>query len=231
MDHVSATPYKPAAHLYVLTESRLVRESLSRTLQKRADLCVVGASGFRDFDLDWIATSGCNVVLMDRLTSPQDTDMLQELLSRAPSIKVLLFGMDDNPSIFLKSVCLGVCGYLLKDASAAEILAAVRAVSRDEAACPPSLCMALIQYVARQFRSVPGGIEMDAQLKPSLTYRQLELVDLVAKGMTNKEIAANLNLSEFTVKNHISRIMKQVDANDRHHVVRMIRARGVELHS
>jgi DNA-binding NarL/FixJ family response regulator len=56
-------------------------------------------------------------------------------------------------------------------------------------------------------------------------------VDLVAKGMTNKEIAANLNLSEFTVKNHISRIMKQVDANDRHHAVRMVRARGVELHS
>jgi len=231
MGHLSHTPERPAAHVYILTESRLLRESLSRMLQKRADLCVAGASGFRDVHLEGIAASGSNVILMDRLLSPQDTDLLLGLLSQAPPIKVVLFGMDDDFSLFLKSVSLGVCGYLLKDASASEIVNAVRAVAREKAVCPPTLCMALIQYVARCTRALPSEIDEDIQPKPSLTFRQLELVDLVAKGMTNKEIAANLHLSEFTVRNHIQRIMKQVDANDRHHAVRMVRARGVELHS
>jgi DNA-binding NarL/FixJ family response regulator len=222
---------RPATNVYVLTENRLVRESLPRILQKRADLSILGASTFTDFDLECLASSGCNVVLLDRLISPQDTDMLQELLNRAPAIKIVLFGMDDDPSAFLKSASLGISGYLLKDASAAEIVGAVRAVTQGEAACPPKLCMALIQYVAQQARSRQPAVDAEVELKPSLTHRQLELVDLVAKGMTNKEIAANLNLSEFTVKNHIRRIMKQIDADDRHHVVRMVRARGVELHS
>jgi DNA-binding NarL/FixJ family response regulator len=231
MGHVGDLPVRPAANVYILTESRLVRESLGRLLQKRPDLCLAGASGFRDFDLEGVAASECTVLLMDRLLSPDDTDLLQELKTQAPSIRVVLFGMEGDFSIFLKSVSLGVCGYLLKDASANEIITAVRAVSRDEAACPPTLCMALIQHVARKSPGLDAGTEQDVQGKASLTYRQLELVDLVARGMTNKEIAANLNLSEFTVRNHIRRIMKQVDANDRHDAVRMVRARGVELHS
>lgn len=230
MGHFDATPVRPAARVYVLTESRLVRESVAHILQKRADLCVAGASGFRDFDLECVAASACNLILMDRLISPQDTDLLQELRSRTPSMRVVLFGMDDDPSLFLKSASLGVGGYMLKDASAAEIVAAVRAVARNEAVCPPTLCMALIQYLAGQSRALPAGIDQDLQ-PTSLTHRQMELVDLVAKGMTNKEIAASLNLSTFTVRNHIRRIMKQVDASDRHHAVRMVRARGVELHS
>jgi DNA-binding NarL/FixJ family response regulator len=231
MGHFGDSLARPATNVYVLTENRLVRESLPRMLQKRADLSIVGASGFHDFDLEYVAVSDCHVVLLDRLISPQDTDMLQELSNRAPSIKIVLFGMDDDFSAFLKSACLGISGYLLKDASASEIVTAVRAVTQGEAACSPKLCMALIRYVAQQSRSAQAPVNHEVQLKASLTHRQLELVDLVAKGMTNKQIAANLNLSEFTVKNHIRRIMKQIDANDRHHVVRMVRARGFELHS
>jgi DNA-binding NarL/FixJ family response regulator len=231
MGHVSNLSARPSANVYILTESRLLRESLSRLLQKPADICVVGASGLRDLDFAGIATSECNVILMDILLPPQDANLLQDWKTRAPSMKVVLFGMEDDFSLFLKSVCFGVCGYLLKDASASEIVAAVRAVSRNEAACPPTLCMALIQYVARQSRTLDVGHRQDVQAKASLTHRQMELVDLVAKGMTNKEIAASLNLSEFTVRNHIRRIMKQVEAIDRHHAVRMVRARGVELHS
>jgi DNA-binding CsgD family transcriptional regulator len=63
-------------------------------------------------------------------------------------------------------------------------------------------------------------------MKFGLTHRQSQLVALVARGLTNKEIAANLNLSEFTVKNHLRRIMKQVDVDSRHEAVDVIRASG-----
>jgi DNA-binding NarL/FixJ family response regulator len=100
-------------------------------------------------------------------------------------------------------------------------------VARGEAAWPPRLSMALGQHLSREHRTrakfsmLPGGV------KYCLTRRQLELIRLVERGLTNKEIAANLNLSEFTVKNHLSRIMKEVDADDRHEAVDAIRASGL----
>src|SRR6266403_1701100 len=103
---------------------------------------------------------------------------------------------------------------------------AVRGVAQGEAACPPKLCMTLIQYLSREYRQRAKVSSEQGSAKRMLTYRQLELMDLVARGMSNKEIAANLHLSEFTVKNQMRRIMKQVDADDRHEAVHLIRASG-----
>ena len=82
-----------------------------------------------------------------------------------------------------------------------------------------SIVSAVIIHIA--FSMLAGGV------KYCLTRRQLELIRLVERGLTNKEIAANLNLSEFTVKNHLRRIMKEVDADDRHEAVDAIRASGL----
>ena len=114
--------------------------------------------------------------------------------SQNPEIKILLFGMDEDPEIFLHAVQLGIRGYVLKDASAAEIIAAVRAVARGEASCPPRLCLTLIQHVSNEYRSKPKSASALGTDKNSLTHRQLQLMHLVAQGLTNKEIAANLNL-------------------------------------
>jgi DNA-binding NarL/FixJ family response regulator len=174
-----------------------------------------------------IFASGCAILLMDSLTTKQGTTLLGDLSERAPSIDVILFGMDEDMDLFVRSAYLGVSGYVLQEASASEIIAAVQSVARGEAAWPPRLCMALGQHLSREHRTrakfsmLPGGV------KYCLTRRQLELIRLVERGLTNKEIAANLNLSEFTVKNHLSRIMKEVDADDRHEAVDAIRASGL----
>jgi DNA-binding NarL/FixJ family response regulator len=119
-------------------------------------------------------------------------------------------------------------GYLLKDASASELVAAVRAVYRGEAVCPPQLCATLFCFVAHVVEETP--VKRTAS-KPDLTLRQQQLVTLVAKGLTNKEIASHLNLSEFTVRNHIHRILKQVDAGSRSEAVETIRAYGYSISS
>jgi DNA-binding NarL/FixJ family response regulator len=87
--------------------------------------------------------------------------------------------------------------------------------------------MTLFRHVARESYKKPPLTDHEARIKFGLTYRQSQLVALVARGMTNKEIAANLNLSEFTVKNHLRRIMRQVDADSRHEAVDVIRAGGL----
>jgi DNA-binding NarL/FixJ family response regulator len=142
--------------------------------------------------------------------------------------KLLLIGMSDDSEQFLAAVRGGVTAYLLKEASFREVIEAVRSAARGEAVCPPELCGVLFHQVAQmaRSRSVPPLTE-----RPKLTLRQQRLVGLVAKGLTNKEIASSLNLSEYTVKNHLSRIMRQVDAESRGQAVQVIQLHGYSLSS
>jgi DNA-binding NarL/FixJ family response regulator len=213
-------------NVFLIAENRLLRETLARVLQRRAGIGVVKVNRATAPAPEEIAASQCEIVLTDCLTSGRDASIVSDLFEHIPQIKVILFGMDEDPDVFLKCVFLGVSGYLLKDASTAEIISAVRGVAKGEAACPPRLCMTLIQHLSREHRRTPKVSGQGDQARCVLTYRQLELLGLVARGLSNKEIAANLHLSEFTVKNHVRRIMKQVDADDRHEAVDVIRARG-----
>lgn len=140
-----------------------------------------------------------------------------------PNFRVLLIGMEETPEVFLEAVRGGVSGYLLKDVAANEVLAAIRSVAKGEAVCPPKLCASLFQSVAQAPR--PANEKTNAA-RAALTIRQRQLMELVAKGLTNKEIAAQLNLSEFTVRNHIHRILKQVDVTTRHEAVDAVMARS-----
>jgi DNA-binding NarL/FixJ family response regulator len=215
-----------AVKVFLVAENRLLRETLVRLFQKRADISVVGESRYSELNLERIAVSQCSVLLLDSPTVAQATSMLDGLRERALVVNIVLFGMDEDFDFLLRAVSAGVRGFLLKDASSAEIISAVRGVAQGEAFCPPKLCAPLFQFVSREFRQRSGAAKHEACANYGLTYRQRQLVVLVAKGLTNKEIAASLNLSEFTVKNHIRRILKQVDAETRYEAVDVIRASG-----
>jgi DNA-binding NarL/FixJ family response regulator len=219
----------PVEKVYLVAEHRLLRETLVRLLCKRADIRVVGETRHADCTCDLITASGCHVLLLDSLTAAHTVELLDALYEKAPEIKTVVFGMDDDPQVFLKAVRLGVSGYLSKEASAVEIIAAVRAVAQGEAVCPPKLCMALFHQAACEFRKHPVITDREARIKFGLTHRQSQLVALVANGLSNKEIAATLNLSEFTVKSHLRRIMKQVKAESRFEAVDLIRGTGTRL--
>jgi DNA-binding NarL/FixJ family response regulator len=211
-------------HLFV--QNRLLREALVRLFQKRAGIAVAGKSHQSELDLDFLTATPCDVLLLDSLTPVCTGDGLQELFRRLPELKIVLFGMDEDRDNFLEAVKLGISGYLLNDASSEDIISAVRGVVQGEAVCPAKLCMALFQHVARGLSQKAIMADQEACLKAGLTFRQRQLMSLVAKGMTNKEIAASLSLSEFTVKNHIHRIMKQVEAETRYEAVDLMRAGG-----
>ena len=211
------------AQVYLLVENRLVRETLVRLFQKQPDLRVVGqGSSAAAKDL---LNLQCDIVVLDDLNtasllSPSLLDRLQ-----APStVGVVLIDMREDEEQFLEAVCSGVSGYLLSDASANDVLSAVRAVARGEAVCPPRLCLALFHFVARVAIEKPAHTRRGSM--HGLTILQQQLISLVAKGLTNKEIASQLNLSEFTIKNHIHRIMKQLEVESRYEMVDAVRAFG-----
>jgi len=169
--------------------------------------------------VEQIVRSKADVVLMDTTTTPAFNLQLVYAIGRSrPGVQVVLIGMDENESIFLDAVRAGVAGYLLKDASAMDVIAAIRVVSQGEVVCPPRLCRALFRYLAQQ---EPYAVRNKALKDLGLTRRQLELVPMIARGLTNKEIASHLNLSEQTIKNHIHRLLQKVGAEDRLEVAEM----------
>jgi DNA-binding NarL/FixJ family response regulator len=212
--------------VYLLAKNRLLRDTLARLLRKRSEISVVGVGGSSETAKEAILVSNCDVVLMDSFDDAACSSLLDDVVDEDSGVKLLLFGMDNDPNTFLRAVHLGICGYLLKEASAAEIVAAVRAAARGEATCPPNLCMALIQYLSKKKYEKLEPSEATTCAQKSLTPRQLQLLRLVAEGLTNKEIAANLNLSQFTVKNHLRRVMRQVEATSRFDAVDVLRASG-----
>ena len=215
--------------VYLIVQNRLVRETLVRLFQKRDGISVVGEGAYSPSTAELLAHSQCEVLLVDSLELLASESLTDDLNDCGLQIKRVLFGMDEDPGNFLKAVRLGVSAYLLKEASSVELIAAVKAVAHGDAVCPPALCMTLFQHVQQQYQQRSGLRDPEAFEGLGLTFRQRQLMALVAQGMTNKEIAASLNLSEFTVKNHIHRVMKHVDAESRHEAVDVIRAGGYPL--
>src|SRR6202048_3682213 len=199
--------------VYVMAENRLLRETLVRLFRKRSEISIVGDTCCSDSAIENIVYAKTDLLLLDCFnTKPMPDDWLTDLQESIPEVKIILFGMDEDPDVFLRAVRRGVAGYVLKNASATDLLDAVRTVAQGEAVCPAKFCKVL-------FKTLAAGTTEDKDGRASqfdLTQRQRQLMSLVAMGLSNKEIAANLNLSEFTVKNHIYRVMKQVDAQNRH---------------
>lgn len=200
----------------LLVGNHLLCKSLSRIIQQKPDILVVRQSmDLSDLALV-ISKVSSDVVLLDsvgaNLLNRQCFGRLQDL---NPNTQILMIGMDADEESFLRSVRAGVSGYLLHEASATDVVAAIRAVARREAVCPPQFCKALFDVVAG-VRGFTPGVRKAA---PRLTRRQQELLPMVARGLTNKEIASQLNLSEQTIKNHIHRMLRRMGANDRSEAV------------
>jgi DNA-binding NarL/FixJ family response regulator len=180
-----------------------------------------------DATAEGIRESEASILLFDSADAILSRDeLVQEILGDGLRWKAVVIGMEADERIFLETVRRGVSGYLLKDASAVDIVDAVRTVARGEVVCPPSLCRILFRFVSRQVMPLPNQRVRD---QIGLTRREQQLLPLIARGLTNKEIASNLNLSEQTVKNHIHHILSKVGAEDRLGVMEVCRTHGVEV--
>ena len=212
--------------VFLLAENRLLREALTRILKKKNDIRVVGAACFSPEALKQITDVATQVLIVDSAAFTfSGVPIITTARKEIPGLKVVMVGMESDKEIFLRTVRAGISGYLLKDASASEIAEAVRTVAtRQEAVCPPNLCLALFEYAACQSTQFPFFFS-NPQL--GLSRREQELVQLISYGLSNKQIANQLNLSDQTVKNHIHRILRKLNASDRLAAVEVCRAQGM----
>jgi DNA-binding NarL/FixJ family response regulator len=215
------------AAVFLLAENRLLREALLRILSKKDDIQVVGAGPYSPDTFEKILSTQANVVILDSVSSAlSEPGLLQELRQLNPAIKVVMVGMEAEESVFLRVVQAGAVGYILKDASAMDVARTIRAVAAGEGVCPGSLSGALFQWVSQHKPALPS-----LYLKTSLglSRREQQLVGLIQRGLTNKEMANQLSLSEQTVKNHVHHILRKVGAPDRLSIVDVCRRVGLSV--
>lgn len=202
---------------FLLAENCLLREALVRVLRKKEGIDVVGAIPFSSSAAEKITAANPHVVLFDSasiaLVGPR---MVSRLRQDGSNYKAVMVGMEEDENTFLRAVGEGVVGYVLKDASAVEIVRVIRAVAAGEAICPPRFSQALFQAAARD---ISFTLKSPRETKFGLTRREQQLVGLIRMALSNKEIGNRLNLSEQTVKNHVHRILRKMGANDRLEVV------------
>ena len=213
------------ADVFLLAENRLLREALMRLLAKKNDIRVVGANPYSPAVHEEIIAAQPNIIMLDSsgLTF-SNSSLIATLQAAIPGVRVVMVDMDPDETTFLKAVREGVVGYVLKDASAVEVAATIRAVASGEAVCPPAMSMVLFRVAARQAVPLPAfswGSEL------GLSRREQQLVELLRERLTNKEIASQLNLSEQTVKNHVHNILRKVGASDRVTIVERCELKGL----
>lgn len=214
-----------AVQVFILAENRLLREALARILNKKSDMRVVAASALASDIVSQISQAAPHVLLCDSSAlALSPLHLVAEVRRVVPGLKVIMIGMDGSSDNFLRAVREGIAGYVLKDASAMEVAVAVRSVAGGEAVCPPMLCRVLFDELAKP--SVQAHSSFALRRNLGLTRREQQVVQMISHGLTNKEIAAQLNLSEQTIKNHIHRMLRKLGASDRLGAVEICRMPG-----
>lgn len=148
------------------------------------------------------------VLLLDiNMPGKNGIDVLQEIRNKKIDIKILMLTVHNEVEYLIKAIDIGADGYLLKDSGSEELRKAITAVMNGQNYIQPSLIPSLNARLIKR--------DTDKEKIDSLTKRELEVLILIANGMFNKEIAMKLNISERTVKNHISNIFKKIEVVDR----------------
>ena len=215
------------ARVFVAAENRLLQDALSRMLAKRSDIEVVGTANTGPFDARHLLAEPSDILLLtSRGNLTEDLNLIRKVRTTTPDVQILLLGIAEGELEFLQYVRAGIKGYLLRDASADDVLGAVKAVQSGQAVCPGTLCALMFRYFEREATSFPSAA-VHRQL--GLTRREQQLIPLIGQGLTNKEIANHFCLSEQTVKNHLYRMKQKVGADDRLGIVQVCRTQGFML--
>lgn len=199
---------KMAIKIMIADDHSMIREGLKSLLELEGDIQVVAEAEDGVDCLEKLKICTPDVLLLDiNMPRKNGLEVLQTLKSSKSKIKVLVLTVHNEVEYLMKAVDIGVDGYILKDSESAELKKAIFSIVEGENYIQPSLIPSLNSKMIEKNRD-EGKIE-------SLTKRELEVLKLLAVGMYNKEVAEKLNISERTVKNHVSNIFKKIEVTDR----------------
>jgi DNA-binding NarL/FixJ family response regulator len=204
----------PPIRVLVVDDQRVVREGLATLLGLLDDIEIVGSATDGEEAVGVAAQLRPDVVLMDlRMPRCDGVEATRRLLIQDPDLRVLVLTTFADDQSVLEALRAGARGYLTKDAGAVEIDQAIHRVISGQAAIDPAVQHHLIQAIVSS--SAQEDAAKVANLPDGLTAREAEVLSLIARGLTNGEIAERLFVNESTVKTHINHLFAKIGARDR----------------
>lgn len=220
---LAAKPEEPI-RLLLVDDAILFRESLTNLLEQQPDINIVGQAGSVQEALQAARSLNPDLILMD-FSLPDGTglDATLAILAELPQIKIIFLTVHEDDERLFSAIRVGARGYLFKNSHANELVKTLRGVARGEAGISRGLARRIIEEFAR----TPAPLSVDADAKSELSTRELDVVHQLAKGASNREIAAALFISENTVKNHIRNVLSKLHLRNRREIARYARNKGM----
>ena len=199
--------------LMIVDDQRLMRQGLQTLLELEGGFEIVAEVGDGQAALDAYAEFQPDVALMDiRMPGMDGVEATRRLRQQWPDVRVIILTTFNDDEYVFEALRVGALGYLLKDLSGQELANAVRTVANGGALIDPSVAR---KVVAEFARLTPPARPMNDGLAEPLTERELDVLGLLAQGLSNREIGQKLSLTEGTVKNYVTNVLQKIGARDR----------------
>ena len=209
-----------AIKILIADDHPVVREGLFAMLSREVDFDVVGEAKDGVEAVNKAKELSPDVVLMDlRMPEMDGVEAMRQIKSEMPDVKFIILTTYSDDEYIFSGIEAGARAYLLKDAPREDLFKAIRAVHRGESLIQPVVASKLLDRFSELSRRTPSGDELSS--------RELEILCLMAKGAANKEISAQLNIAQSTVKTHISNIFQKLGVNDRTEAVTQALKKGI----
>ncbi|WP_144555377.1 response regulator transcription factor [Bacillus sp. X1(2014)] len=208
--------------ILIVEDHPMFRDGLLKMLETVDEFEVVGEAASGEEAVELAERLTPNIILMDiNLPKISGIEATKRIVTKTPDIGILVLTMYDDDSSVFAAMRAGARGYLLKEANRNEIVRAIQAVSEGEAIFSPAIARRMMFYFEAKMKV------SRVDVFPQLTDREREVLDHIAKGKNNAEIASNLGLNQKTVRNHVSNILSKLQASDRAQAIIMAREAGL----
>ena len=211
---MNAQPDRPL-RIALVDDQPLVRAGFAMVIDSQDDMEVIVQASDGQAAVDELRARTVDVVLMDvRMPRKDGIEATAEILDQVPvdrAPKIIVLTTFDLDEYVVAAIRAGASGFLLKDAQPEDLLGAIRTVHRGDAVIAPSATRRLLERVVR----APEPEEKDTSVLSPLTERELEVLTLMGRGCSNREIGAELFVAEATVKTHVGRVLAKLGARDR----------------
>ncbi|WP_345185238.1 response regulator transcription factor [Streptomyces lavendulae] len=205
---------EPTVRVFLLDDHEVVRRGLRDLLDAEPDIAVVGEAGTAEQALTRGPAVRPDVAVLDvRLPDGDGISVCRELRSRMPGLACLMLTSFDDEDALLDAIMAGAAGYVLKQIKGSDLVAAVRTVATGQSMLDPATTARLMRSL-RGPEAVKEEEPEDSRLA-ALSERERDVLELIGEGLTNRQIAERLYLSEKTVKNHISRLLAKLGVERR----------------
>jgi DNA-binding NarL/FixJ family response regulator len=215
---------KETISLVLIDDNRLLREGLARLIREQKDFRILAASADADEAMTKVREAKPDVVLLDFGLEGHDSLGITATIRReVPQAKVIVLGLLPVEEDIVSFVRAGASGFIMKDATFEDFVRTIRSVVSGTVVLPPQLTGSLFNQIAMQAGKRGAPRELEAV---RLTQRERQVIDLIAEGLANKDIAARLHIAVHTVKSHVHNVLEKLALHSRLEVAAFTRSQG-----